>query len=567
MSTCKCNLSPEERERAFSMFGYPYLEELNAAKRFFRKYIFFETWGRRNFREVFCPECGRFEIEKGRFLDVYDFFSYHHGDPVQCPQCGTDGELVCLSRMKTMDKLTQEQPVIIFRAAPEDPNEGLIAMAGYMNMHYSFNDLDPYPMWVPTKRYYFAPGKRMAWSQRTYNWFGRYRFPDQKENPWTERASICEPFPTSGYYYGGYSSDDYYGIIGAGEIDKTSMRWCMMEEYFFGPGATDRTLTNKVITYLGEYTRRPQMEMLQKLGHTDVIRDLLNGRSHIGTLNWKAKTPHRFFRLDKQNYKVFAAVGGTAQELEEWKTGYYSQRMYAREFFGLKRTFGGNTSAFLRRYGNDPRRDKIARWFRDQTHGDISKTWAWWRDLLTMEAELGNDITHDDVLMPENLYRRHEECVALREQLKKKQKRELVSTYPRKRFRELKERYAYSDGTLSIVIPTCAEEIENEGSLLHHCVGGYAERHIEGIKTIVFLRWTDDLHAPYMTIEIKEGCKIQQIHGYANETRYGVANPNEIHGDFLKEWLTWIEQGSPRTSTGKPIRPSIDQMKTEVIAV
>ncbi len=59
MSSPKCNLTPEERERAFGLFSWPYLEELNAAKRFFKKYIFFETWGRRNFREVFCPECGR----------------------------------------------------------------------------------------------------------------------------------------------------------------------------------------------------------------------------------------------------------------------------------------------------------------------------------------------------------------------------------------------------------------------------------------------------------------------------------------------------------------------------
>lgn len=556
MSNPKCNLTPEEREHAFGLFGWPYLEELNAAKRFFKKYIFFETWGRRNFREVFCPECGRFEIEKGRFLDVYqdDFFSYHHGDPVQCPQCGTEGELVCLGRVKTMEKLHQEQRVVIFREA-----EGaLIAMAGYMNMHYTFNDLDPYPMWVPSKRYYFAPGKRMEWSQRTYNWFGKYRFADQEEFPWRGRSSISEPFPAGGYYYGGYSSDDYYGIIGAGEIQKTSMRWCMMEDYFLGPGATDTTQTNKVITYLGEYTRRPQLEMLQKLGHTDVIRDLMNGKSHIGTLNWKARTPNRFFRLDKQDYKAFAAAGGTAEDLERWKQGAQSQRLYAREFFELKRIFGGNTSAFLTWFGEDPRRDKIARWFKAQTHGDISKTWTWWKDLLIMEAELGNDVTHDDVLMPENLYRRHEECVALREQLKKKQKRELISTYPRKRFRELKKRYAYTDGTLSIVIPTCAEEIENEGTLLRHCVGGYAERHIEGVKTIVFLRWKDDIHTPYMTIEIKGGCEIQQIHGYRNEASGKTMRPMDIHGDFLEEWLTWIDQGSPRTSTGKPIRPKMN---------
>ena len=560
MSNPRCNLTPEEREHAFGLFTWPYLEELNAAKRFFKKYIFFETWGRRNFREYFCPECGQFEIVRGRHLDVYqdDAFNDHHGDMIQCPQCGTEGELICLGRMKTMESLHQEQPVVIFREA-----EGaLIAMAGYMNMQYTFNDLDPYPAWVPTKRYFFAPGKRMEWSQRTYNWFGKYRFAEQEENPWTERSTISEPFPCGGYYYGGYGSTDYYGLIGVNEIHKTSLRYSMMEEYFLGSGA-DQALTGNVIRYLGEYTRRPQLEMLVKLGHTDVIRDLLNGNAHIGTVNWKAKTPNRFFRLDKQDYKAFAAAGGTAEDLEAWK--HTLPYMHLEEYLRLKKIFGGHLAQFLGQYGEDPRREKLAKWFSGQVKRDTDKAWNWWRDLLTMEAKLGNDISHDDVLMPKDLWRRHDEAAELFNAVKAKRDQELISTYGKKRFRELKKRYAYTDGTLSIVIPTCAEEIENEGKLLRHCVGGYAKRHIKGIKTIVFLRWRDDIHTPYMTIEIRDGCEIQQIHGYKNEVTGKTMRPMDIHGEFLDEWLTWIDQGSPRTSTGKPIRPRTNS--EEAIAV
>ncbi|MBR1689380.1 MAG: PcfJ domain-containing protein [Oscillibacter sp.] len=554
MSHPKCNLTPQEREHAFGLFGWPYLEELNAAKRFFKKYIFFETWGRRNFREVFCPECGRFAIEKGSMLDVYqdDFFSYHHGDMIQCPQCGTEGELVCLGRMKTMESLRQEKRVVIFREAEGD----LIAMAGYMNMSYTFNDLDPYPMWVPSKLYYFAPGKRMEWSQRTCNWFGRCRLTDAEENPWTERAGISEPFPAGGYYYGGYSSDDYYGLIGAGEIRKTSMRYSRMEDYFLGNCAGDPEHTSNVITYLGEYTRRPQLEMLGKLGHTDVIRDLINGNAHTGTVNWRAKTPAAFFRMDKQRYKVFAAVGGTAQDLESWKTDAWY--MPFEEFIRLKKLFGEHLHQFLDRFGRSPRRDKLVRWYEGQQHGS-QRAWAIWEDTIRLEAELGNDITHDDVLMPKNLWRRHDEVVELRSAMKREQEQELIKSYGHKRYRELKKKFAYTDGVLSIVIPTCAEEIENEGKLLRHCVAGYAERHIKGVKTIVFLRWWDDIHTPYMTIEITPVGGIAQIHGYRNETTGKTMDPHAIHGEFLEEWLTWIEQGSPRTSTGKPIRPRLKE--------
>ena len=179
--------------------------------------------------------------------------------------------------------------------------------------------------------------------------------------------------------------------------------------------------------------------------------------------------------------------------------------------------------------------------------------------MLKLEEELGNDVTHDDVIMPENVRRRHDEAADLRNRLRKKEQNRKYGV----RFRELKKRYAYTDGTLSIVIPTCAEEIENEGALLRHCVAGYAERHIKGIKTILFLRWSDDIDTAYMTIEA-EGARIVQIHGFRNDMGWGQASPMDIHGAFLEEWKEWLRQGSPRNRSGKPIRPRMENDREEI---
>ena len=93
MTAPRGNMPKEEAERLLGKFSYPYLEDMTEARRGFRTYLFFETWGRRDLREVFCPECGRFDIERQNAYNTFmdNFFDYHHGDQTICPQCGTPG--------------------------------------------------------------------------------------------------------------------------------------------------------------------------------------------------------------------------------------------------------------------------------------------------------------------------------------------------------------------------------------------------------------------------------------------------------------------------------------------
>ncbi len=547
MNAPRCNMPKEEAERLLGKFSYPYLEEMTAARRGFRTSLFFETWGRRDLREVFCPECGRFDIERQNAYNTLmdNFFDYHHGDQTICPQCGTPGILISLGRMKTFSSLSETRKVLILR----EEGEALLAMAGKMHMEYRWNDLDPLPHFEETARYAFEGERRVKWTQ-------------EYEGGWKERVYVTEPF-ADGYNMGGGWLDGSYDVIGAGRIRKTGLRYCQIDSYFISAGADlyERGTVRGVIRYLAEYTRRPQMEMLVKLDHTDVIQDLLSDNPHGGSLNWKAKTPQDFFRMSRSEYAAFRKGGGKITDYEAWRRTMPDSGF--GEWLRLYGIFGAHLGQFLSMFGKDPRRDKIVRWY-SQQQSHCSEIWAVWQDLLNLERELGNDVTHDDVLMPEDLGARHDAAAELRNRLEKKTAQQRYA----KLFKKLKKRYAYSDGTLSVVVPTCAEEIENEGAALRHCVAGYAERHIKGIKTILFLRWADDIRTPYVTVEVEPwgtGAKIIQIHGYRNEGVKGAASPKEIHEEFLDEWLEWIRQGSPRTNTGKPVRPRMNS--EEAIAV
>jgi len=98
-----------------------------------------------------------------------------------------------------------------------------------------------------------------------------------------------------------------------------------------------------------------------------------------------------------------------------------------------------------------------------------------------------------------------------------------------------------------------------EGKALHHCVGGYAARHMEGVTTILFLRRTNAPATPYITLEM-DGNQLRQIHGYDNERSAcpenpGRVSPRTIHKKFLDTWLRWLRAGSKRNEDGAPKVP------------
>ena len=84
----------------------------------------------------------------------------------------------------------------------------------------------------------------------------------------------------------------------------------------------------------------------------------------------------------------------------------------------------------------------------------------------------------------------------------------------------LRENYEYIGDSFRIVVPMTEAEIVNEGQMLHHCVGGYATRHLERRTTILFLRANETPDQSYYTIEvgsITDSPYVMQIHGFGNK--------------------------------------------------
>lgn len=90
----------------------------------------------------------------------------------------------------------------------------------------------------------------------------------------------------------------------------------------------------------------------------------------------------------------------------------------------------------------------------------------------------------------------------------------------RKSYEEHSKAFNFSFGDYTVVIPTCAKDIVDEGKNMHHCVGNYVDRVVDGEDYIVFIRHKDSPDKCYITCEIYPSGQIGQ---------YFLAYDNYIH--------------------------------------
>lgn len=123
---------------------------------------------------------------------------------------------------------------------------------------------------------------------------------------------------------------------------------------------------------------------------------------------------------------------------------------------------------------------------------------------------------------PRNLFQAHDHLVELNNALE----REREAQAKRNRDRELKNKFDELIKTrnymemeingLKFILPKRASDIVKEGSVLHHCVSTYVDRHASGTTTIVFIRNSEEPNKPLYTMEF---CKkeIVQIRAKYNQ--------------------------------------------------
>ncbi len=561
-------MTDEEKARAQWLRGNApgiTLEELREFNAYYPAYIF-----RRASGEVWTSCCGRHEVLEA---DHPILFAHHQREPKnsfqsppipmnRCPFCGKPVIVKDLGRSGKRGNLTRYRRAVALRWK----DGALWARAYDCGKEYlTTQDLTRLPKIYLTGVYRFVPGMaehvHLRWDNGEIYYYQVQNGP-LKRQKW----DIAEPF--------GFNTEQEmaYDLAGLSEIQKSPFRYCCAEvfavqkwgEYFI-----------RLLTACCFYPR--QIEMLMKAGLIEAVWDLVRrGVKNAEVLDWTKEGPEAF-KVDRQVLKRFLKMDGDRKCLEVL-------RVY-RHFggkFSLEECAGwisdGYSQRHVRHEANvwNVREDKLVRYLAEScgVRGrSFGGTVQYWKDYIEAAQAVGDTLHRDDVLMPRDLAAAHDSAVdrrnAQRERERQKQRRleELARTEGYKKLRvKLERKYAWSDGKYLIAVPKDAKEIEEEGIKLKHCVGGYADRHVRGIVTILFMRRADKPGEPWLTIEMK-GNELRQIHGYKNEGLYSAGgrfapDPREVHREFLDKWLGWLRAGSPRDKDGRPRNIGVSISKT-----
>ena len=422
--------------------------------------------------------------------------------------------------------------------------------------------------------YRFKSG--LAESATRYCFYWNYPFShiNRQDGPLTKgRWHIPNPFYANAEYGIGYS------VIGMDEIQKSPFHYCMAAE-------AEQKLT-KFLQFLTACCFYPrQIEMLMKAGMCAVVRDFVErGVKHAAVLNWDEADPAKAFKVSRQDLKIFLETNRDIEILELFKklkcrvpltecAEWMSNGLDVRETVGAAKKWSLPPKKLMR---------YLAGFVGCARYGGLSgldDALRIWRDYLTAAEAMGYQLHHENVLLPRNLGAAHDEATtkhqrqldrerkaARREQERKwkaeEAERVRLARLAEEKYEEyrikLEEKYGFAMDGYVIRVPVSKDEILAEGRKLQHCVGGYADRHIQRKTTILFMRKAKKPDEPWLTIEM-DGNKMKQIHGFKNEgihTQKGrfASDPAEVYKDFLDTWLDWLKKGSRRDKNGNPKMP------------
>ena len=575
MGNPQCTLPEEEREQVFRLFdGQLTAEQEDRMRDLFPQYLFFrmayDDTGldepEPGTRLCFCTACREsFPAVRGNYAR-----GKLHNEKCNCPVCGREVEGKAVYKFRY--EMRSLESWVKTAVAWPGPGGSLLIEAGDCRRRFNWDDLAGEISWFPKARYYFRPGAAMGWKEIIVEYDCRF---GERHTNWVEMKTISDPFNPAALCWPPYYGD--YSVIGLGEaLGHSALQYCQIlpfYEFQYAAKLEELVSARWIVKYLGWYTATPQMEFAVKFGFEDAVSDLIErGKKNALLINWKASTPAGFLRMNKADARVFLKAEMTYADLKAWKktmkTGSFDEYMSLVEMVcgtdNLQKV-----SACAEKAGVEL--GKAARYVARlmprcrQYALPASHIIQTWKDYLDMAERLHYDMAEQTVVMPKNLQERHD---AAAETLGEMNRLDEMKRYKARR-KMLEKKFSFALGGLRILIPNSAEEIIQEGKTLHHCVAGYAARHINGSTTILFLRKARTPMRSYLTIELYEShgqiC-IQQIHGYRNENYmngHGAA-PRERFDWFLGPWLRWVNAGSQRDKQGCPILPGNEEMRQEV---
>ena len=505
------------------------------AKYSMKKYLFLYP-KKKDKREYVCSFCGNRGVAERyaafpQDLGESKIFFADHNEKVECPFCGVS----CIAKRAGISRsqLNEYREFCFF--VPLSFNDVWIrtfTVKRIYSIYASDNDkyeLIDYPSYECDEidRFHLTPGKGDQW--RSWNWNG-------KTFGWL--SEFMEPF---GNYSGCFYTVSTFQTFCSVPIQDTFLKYSgfanfkSLYPYFCN-----------IFQYYGYYSRYPEIEMLVKasyVGGKHLVYDLLKGEKNKRIINWGAKSYKELFNISPEEMKLWISEGGHLGDFKcvrrfgKFTKEHIEANNLIGEFF-KKRNFREQQKMISRckRYGIS-----FLKFFRylhkvEEDNPGCSRcpspdVYITWSDYIDNAEELKLDLKDPVVFMPKNLFAAHDSAFRNAE-LVRAQNLERKSS---ELYQKLLKKYGFEDDNYIIVVPHCVEDIVNEGKAMHHCVGGYAERHFNGSTVILFLREKERIAKPFVTIEMN-GVAVRQARAACN------ASPTFEAKKFIDKWVAYLKE-------------------------
>lgn len=537
---------------------FPIIEDTEAVtkqiNRLFEPYVFFEN--HKKCKELWCSCCMKhwFMPMPPRTVTTveYELMYNGHNEYVTCPYCGARAKYKNAKKLGKKKNLLKYHPVVLL----DEKGGDLFARAYWTRKTYS--KLDAAPEFYLVEAYHFTPGRATIYYDFDYT-------PKQRSisgNYDPVHRVITEPFTEGSSYWYRYTP---YVVLGIEAIGRSSFKYCGYEEFEKGIEAVRgqekcrmRCDMMKFFAAASIYPR--QIEMLIKTGLGELVYDLVCGRKkNKDIFDWSKSNYLDAFGLTKPEMRAWRESGANMKCISWYKKlrrAGVPESFDALNYLSQALPYTVDANDFIRICCR--MKLKPTKLFGYLCGGKLTVDdgeFQIYKDYVDMAQNLGWDLTDETVKFPRDLHKKHDEAS---EEINEKILRadlDKVNSELVKRMRK----YNFEFGEYFIRCAVSANEIVREGKNLKHCVGGYAQRHMSGTLTILFLRRMDDPHQSLYTIEM-QGNRLIQIHGYANDV--GKAQPRDTMAWILEPWLNWIEKGSKRNEDGSPKLPGKRRTKT-----
>lgn len=323
-------------------------------------------------------------------------------------------------------------------------------------------------------------------------------------------------------------------------MNGTSAENCKLDVYL------KRNNFSYPISYMNLWVKHNNVENLIMQGADKLINEKLeslnwnyyhpshmNSIKNIEGIDWKQNKPHLMLGLTKEEFKTAVKDKWVWEDIDFYKKSAHVCGIKLSDmslcikysYYGIEDIFRyeKNVMKALRYIENQKKR-----YPENESCFNLSEL----RDYWDMMKKLGEDIEYSAVRYPKNLKEAHDCAVRRIEWKVSKELEELFN----QRYKEL-ERFNYKSSGLEIHPAKSQTEMINEGKILHHCVGRYAQSHAKGSTSIFFIRHSDRPEEPYFTLEYNfKSMKVMQNRGFENCSR-----TKEVK-KFENEWVKFVKE-------------------------